>query len=125
MTFARDLSIDAELTGEISQEVRKLGITIDQGVVIGTPVDTGAARANWLVGIGAAPSGTTEDTDKGGTATIQQGVSVIGTYPVNALPDLWIVNNLPYIARLNDGWSEQAPTKYVDTVIDRAVLNGR
>jgi hypothetical protein len=125
MSFARSLSISNELTAEISQDVRKLGITIDQGVVFGTPVDTGLARANWLVSIGIPATEATTATDQGGSATIQQGVNIIIGYPANKLPDLWIVNNLPYIGRLNDGSSEQAPTKYVDAVIDRAVLNGR
>ena len=124
MSFSRSLSIKSELTSEISQEVRKLGIRIDQGVVLGTPVDTGRARGNWLVGIGTAPAGTSESLDKGGSATIQAAITTIGSYPVNALPDLWIVNNLPYIGRLNDGWSEQAPAKFVDAAIDRALANG-
>jgi hypothetical protein len=124
MSFSRSLSIKSELTEDISREVRKLGIRIDQGVVLGTPVDTGRARANWLVGIGTAPAGTTENLDQGGNASIQAAVSVIGNYPADKLPDLWIVNNLPYIGRLNDGSSEQAPAKFVEAAIDRALANG-
>ena len=77
MTFARSLSISSELTAEVSQEVRKLGITIDQGVVFGTPVDTGLARANWLVSIGTPATEQSTAQDKGSSATIQQGVSII------------------------------------------------
>ena len=124
MTFARSLSIKSELTEDISREVRKLGIRIDQGVVLGTPVDTGRARANWLVGIGTAPAGTTESLDQGGNSSIQTAISVIGNYPADKLPALWIVNNLPYIGRLNDGSSEQAPAKFVEAAIDRALANG-
>lgn len=119
-----ELSIASELTEFVSQEVRKLGIIIDQGVVLKTPVDTGAARGGWLVGIGRAPAGV-GSADKGGGFAIQAGIASIAEYPANELPDLWIVNNLPYIARLNDGWSLQAPSKYIDRVIEQAVLNGR
>lgn len=119
-----ELSISGELTEFVSQEIRKLGIIIDQGVVLKTPVDTGAARGGWLVGIGQAPAGIGSN-DKGGGFAIQAGITEISTYPDNDLPPLWIVNNLPYIARLNDGWSLQAPSKYVDKVIEQAVLNGR
>ena len=119
-----DLSIASDLTEFVSQEIRKLGIIIDQGVVLGTPVDTGAARGGWLVGINNAPAGDGIN-DQAGFAAIQSGVSVIGTYPTTNLPDLWIVNNLPYIGRLNDGYSLQAPSKYVEAVIEQAVLNGR
>lgn len=124
MTFERTLSIKSELTADISQEIRKLGIIIDQGVVIGTPVDTGVARANWLAGVGSAPTGTSTDLDKAGGQTIQRNNGTIATYPANGLPDLWIVNNLPYIGRLNDGYSEQAPAKFVEIAIDRALANG-
>jgi hypothetical protein len=125
MSFARDLSIAKELTGEISQEVRKLGIVIDQGVVIKTPVRDGFAKASWLVGIGSAPTAVDAGQDLTGASTVQRNNSVIGNYPTNALPDLWIVNNRPYMVRLNNGWSEQVGAFYIEEVIDRAVLNGR
>lgn len=125
MSFARSLSIASELTSDISQEVRKLGILIDQGVVIGTPVDTGAARGSWLVGVGQAPAGVSDTTDKSGGPTIQRNNSIIAVYPAQGLPDLWIVNNQPYIGRLNDGSSLKAPAKFVETAIERAIANGR
>ena len=119
-----ELSIASDLTSFVSQEIRKLGIRIDQGVVLGTPVDTGAARGSWLVGIGTAPKGK-GDNDQAGFKAIQQGISTIGTYPTTELPLLWIVNNQPYIGRLNDGWSLKAPSKYIDAVIQKAVRRGR
>ena len=33
--------------------VRKVAILIDQGLVFGSPVDTGRFRSNWLVKIGS------------------------------------------------------------------------
>lgn len=125
MSFTKSLSVEAELTELLSTEVREVGFEIDQGLVLQTPFRDGFAKAGWLVGIGSAPTGipTTPD-DRSGSATIAAGLSVINSYPKNQLPDLWIVNNLPYIGRLNDGYSAQAPAKYVETIIAR-VTSGR
>jgi hypothetical protein len=124
--YEKELSISAEITADIAQEVRKLGILVDQAVVSATPFDTGRAKSNWLMGVNTPPSGTNEsDTDKTGSYSIAQAKAVVDGYPLNELPDLWIVNNLPYIGRLNDGWSAQAGSKYIETAIDQAVSYGR
>ena len=41
--------------------------------VLGTPVKSGRARANWRVGRGAAPGGVLEAQDRDGPATIARG----------------------------------------------------
>jgi hypothetical protein len=124
--YEKELSISAELTSDIAQEVRKLGILVDQAVVSATPFDTGRAKSNWLMGINTPPTGTNEsDIDKTGSYSIAQAKAIVDGYPLNELPDLWIVNNLPYIQRLNEGWSAQAGSKYIETAIDQAVSYGR
>lgn len=119
-----ELSIRDELTADISREVRKVGFKVLQGVTLKTPKDTGLATSAWLVGVRNAP--TAEPTVAPGASASagqaqQAGLSVIGTYPQNNLPDLWIVNNLPYIGKLNDGSSLQAPAKFVEQSIAEAV----
>ena len=119
-----ELSIKDELMADISQEVRKVGFKVLQGVALKTPKDTGLATSGWLVGIQNAPSDTpTAAPGASASAGLAQsaGLSVIGQYPKQALPDLWIVNNLPYIGRLNDGYSLQAPAKFVEQSIAEAV----
>jgi hypothetical protein len=124
--YEKELSIEAELTSDVAHEIRKLGILVDQAVVAATPFDTGRAKSNWLVGVNAPPGGTNEsDIDKAGSYSIALAKAVVDGYPLNELPDLWIVNNLPYIGRLNDGWSAQAGSKYIETAIDQAVSYGR
>lgn len=83
----------------------------------GTPVDTGWARANWLVNIGTpflAPIGTRESVPQAGT-----GVASIATYKLG--PPVFISNNVPYITRLNEGSSQQAPRGFVQAAILRAL----
>lgn len=72
-----------------------------------TPVDTGAAKASWLAA----------DNNTGAT----------GTTELNVLPSQvpqvggsWLLfSNLPYIERLEDGYSLQAPVGMVKPVVAR------
>lgn len=103
--------------------VRKVALAADQTIVMATPVDTGRARANWQVGIGSAPAGTVEYSGGGSGAAgyaIGTAQSVVTTYKGQP-GGIWLVNNLPYIQRLNEGWSAQAPAKFVEQAIDTAV----
>ena len=124
--YSKELSIAAELTSDVSKEVRKLGILVDQAVVAATPFDTGRAKANWLMSINNPQTGIADSGfDASGSYSLNLAQSVLADYPANELPDLWIVNNLPYIQRLNEGWSQQAGSKYIETAIDQAVSYGR
>lgn len=124
--YSKTLSISAELTEDASKEIRRLGVLIDQAVVVATPFDTGRAKSNWLMGIYTPPTRQNHnDFDVSGSYSLALAAEVAKEYPTDSLPDLWIVNNLPYIGRLNDGWSAQAGKKFVETAIDQAVSYGR
>lgn len=93
-----------------------------------TPVDTSQALSNWQVTLdGPATStigphfpGSQGSTYRASAAeTIANAKSVLqNKKPGQAI---FITNNLPYIKRLNDGYSAQAPAGFVE----RAVLIGR
>ena len=126
MRYERTLSIKSDLTGEVSQEVRKTMFFVLQGVTLKTPKDTGLATSSWILGIAAAPTEQPSSLTAPGAAQsagIAQavGLRVMAQYPKNHLPDLWLVNNQPYIGRLNDGYSLQAPAKFVEQSISEAV----
>lgn len=100
---------------------RKVAVQVDGAVVLATPVDTGRARANWQVELNNVPDGTLPEPNsaaEGTRAALDNAKSTIA----RAQPGdtIVIVNNLPYIQRLNDGWSAQAPANYVE----KAVLVG-
>lgn len=102
---------------------RKVALVADQTITMATPVDTGRARANWQVGIGSAPAGTVEYSGGGSSAAgyaIGAAQNVVTTYKGQP-GGIWLVNNLPYIQRLNEGWSAQAPAKFVEQAIDTAI----
>lgn len=104
--------------------VRKVAVAVDTAVVVATPVDEGRARSNWQVGIGEAPEGVRDayvpgkDGDTGAAnaqQAIEQGKRIIKFYSKGNT--IHITNNLPYIQRLNDGWSAQAPAGFVEKAV--------
>lgn len=128
--FQRRIRIRAaSIARSTDAAVRKVALAVDQAVVMATPVDTGRARANWIVSLGQA-GGTVIEAyapGEGGNtagantqAALAQGGSVIAGYQGGRNHQIHITNNLPYIQRLNDGWSTQAPANFVE----RAVQDG-
>jgi hypothetical protein len=95
--------------------VRKYALIANQTVVMATPVDTGRARANWQVSIGAPVSGSLASTEP--QTTLNQNKSSIGAFRASSGQELYLQNNLPYIERLNQGWSAQAPAGFVEKAL--------
>ncbi len=92
-----------------SELQRKITIAMLQGVVLSSPVDSGAFRGNHRVSVGSVDY--TKDfqlKDKSGSATIRSGLSKILNVKLGQV--VYISNSLPYAIRLENGWSqEQAP----------------
>jgi hypothetical protein len=123
MSFERDLSILAEVEDEITNAGRKLGINIDRRVVQETPRDTGSAKASWLVSVNQPDNAIVDkDGEDVGTAelqAIQTGASKAKLFTSG--DTLYIQNNQPYIERLNEGYSAQAGSGYIDAIINEEV----
>ena len=107
--------------------MRKTVITVASAVALRTPVDTGRARANWQTHIGSAPaglvSGFAEGTkgSTGGQAVAQAtnaATQEMGRYaPADSGKEVYISNNLPYIGKLNQGSSKQAPAGFIEAAV--------
>lgn len=85
---------------------------------ISTPVDTGRARWGWNCTIGT-PSFTVPAEGK---YNIDAGRAV-KTFTVSAVTGeetLYVTNAVPYIGKLNEGWSRQAPARFVELSFDVA-----
>lgn len=97
--------------------VRKITLDVFENVIVMSPVDTGRFRGNWMPAVGSAPSGTIEAVDpSGGMVRAKvQGV----TNGVTAGDVIFMVNNLPYAERLENGWSRQAPAGMVALTVQR------
>jgi len=97
---------------QTQEVIAKTALDIDRQLVNQTPVDTGRAKSNWIATVGVPSSETRESTT-----------------PINNEPvynsakfgqKIFITNNLPYIQRLNNGYSAKAPSGYVDAIVRSA-----
>lgn len=117
MSYAKSLSVIGELDEEVRLQRNKLAFRIDARVVQETPVDTSEARSSWLVSDGRPNN--SEPGNIGADQAITNGVQAINS--AKTFTQLYIQNNKPYIERLNEGSSLQAPAKYIDTIIAQEV----
>lgn len=108
-----------------AEKITRLGSEIVANLQEDTPVDIGWARANWVAAIGE-PYITDPITKPGASDVSVQlgrasaGVASLATYKIADGP-VFISNNVPYIRRLDEGWSDQAPSGFVQAAITRAV----
>jgi hypothetical protein len=108
--------IAANLEENSEELIKRVALAVDSNVVIATPVDTGRARSNWQAAIGRPKRSVIERRSV--AATIAEAKGVVEGYKEG--DTIYLSNNLPYIRRLNDGWSAQAPKSFVQI----AILNG-
>jgi hypothetical protein len=105
----------AKANGNVEKAVRQGVVLAAQGIVLRTPVDTGRARANWVLGVGSVNVATTAVTDKDGALTLSKIAA--GLPRSSAGQIIYVTNTLPYIQRLEDGWSKQAPAGMVKSTL--------
>ena len=115
MAFADDVKRFAlDVRGQNDKVVRTATLELFSGIIKSTPVDTGRARGNWQTSVGQPQGGTLERT--GMEAALAE---VQATVPEGAGQLVYLSNNLPYIERLENGWSQQAPIGMVRINVDR------
>lgn len=102
----------------VTRRVHAVALSIDQNVVISTPVDTGRARGNWIAEVGHDPTQAEPDTkSKDGAASIKRAAEAIEKFDARRHEEIYIANNLPYIEKLDAGSSAQAPANFVEQAI--------
>ncbi len=130
---------------QFSRNIRKRGSQIEnsatrmvkaasaralKSLVKNTPVDKGVARSNWRVGIGASTRSVIRAYAPGrhlgigeslnATAAIKAGMlrinSIKGTSQ-GLKTAIYITNSTPYIERLNNGYSGQAPAGFIQIAL--------
>lgn len=92
---------------------RENAISAFQIVSIKTPVYTGNARWNWWCSVGS-PSGKYEEHN-GLSIDTSRALTFEGV-TINDV--LYVSNSTPYIKRLNEGWSKQAPARFVEMAVE-------
>lgn len=117
MSYAKELSVFADLEQEVRSKRNRLALQIDTRLVQETPVDTSEARSAWLISDGR-PNDTDVNHKNAGVA-LAEGAGAINS--AKTFTQLYIQNTKPYIEELNEGSSLQAPAKYIDRIIEQEV----
>lgn len=112
----------------VKEGLRETVLVIDQVLVTSTPVDTGRARSNWVVGAGpstrainAYAPGAGGSTGGANTeAALQQARNFLSSTDVSVI---YISNNLEYIQYLNEGSSAQAPAGFIEAAVEAGVAH--
>lgn len=121
MSFANDVRRFSIKSGDaLDKTVRAVTISLFNGIIRDTPVDTGRARGAWETTVGQASTSTPERLDKTGSAAMAE---VVANTPPGAGQETYIANNLPYIVNLERGSSKQAPEGMVKRNMDRIERN--
>lgn len=113
------------------------GFTVDlyDELVRRTPIDTGKARASWKIGVNEELA---ESPPYVGGVQIEQEFRKRNRYlsqprqgralssfvggGVGKSTNIVISSNVPYMARLNRGWSAQAPAGFIEACVDWALV---
>lgn len=98
---------------------RKVGVAVVTAVVQTTPIDTGRARFWWNVSMNRPNHNYEYESFEGG-GRVGDWLGKMATSRVAILRAtekdiIYISNGLPYIGKLNRGYSAQAPRDYVRT----------
>lgn len=93
---------------------KRTALLVHGAVVMDTPVDTSRARSNWTTTLNTVSTVQREaDQAAKSNAEIQDIVS----RKISIDDTIYITNNVPYIERLNDGYSAQAPAGFVEAAV--------
>ena len=117
LKFSEDIGLT------VSTIIEKLAVDVHSGVTKRTPVDTGRARASWMISQGdpdlsvAPDMGDGDGKNKGAGSPPSDPIIPPPTIKSDGESKVWITNSLPYIERLENGHSKQAPAGMVAVTI--------
>jgi hypothetical protein len=130
MSFSADITAFVKKAqGRADRVVKKVVIDLGTSIIMKNPVGNpdlwkspappgyvgGRSRANWQYGNGVMPSGSIDAVDQSGQKTI--AALTAGVLTSDGASIHWIANSLPYINRLEQGWSKQAPAGMVELTV--------
>jgi len=116
--FSRMTSRGRQIEQALNEVKKDAALRIDRNLVYTTPVDTGRARSNWIASRGA-PKYEQANPDSTAMASYHKSAQEISRS--NRSDEvIYITNTLPYIVRLNEGYSAQAPAGFVQRSINSA-----
>lgn len=124
--FKFDLKKFSDKVGVNFQTVlKRTALSIFSSIIQRTPVDTGVARASWVIGVNAAaaPANLPKDTKLSKATAGQTSTARAAKLEIpNPFSVVVISNYLPYINVLENGSSSQAPQGMVRLALAEEVL---
>ena len=109
-SFDADLAKFIAVQGvSVDKAVRTIAMKLYNGITQMTPIDTGRAKGNWNMGIGAPNLSINE-----GARSIQPFNPKLG----DGLKTIYITNNLPYINVLEYGNANREPVGMVKVTMN-------
>jgi hypothetical protein len=118
--------LDRFTRGEIVALAMNMDANLRESPPLGTPIDTGWARANWVPSLGAPVvlDAKVKDPTPAQVSTRQaaadSGLNDVLSWKKEDGP-IFIANNVPYIGALNNGHSPQSPRGFVQNALEKAV----
>lgn len=94
---------------DVAKSLEKVGQHFLSRLQVGTPKEFGRAQNGWIPVVDASPSSWMPPAGKTSYGLM--------SFPVNKVKFdsiIWISNNVPYIERLDEGHSQQAPEGFTD-----------
>ena len=122
INYSQLLSVKEELDDLVSKGMRSTALSFVRNVTYSSPVDSGRFRANWVVGIGS-PDENEYPNRTNLQGAIARASSEIKKFTFTGREVIYINNNLPYAARLNDGYSKQAGKFFVEVAARQSGIN--
>ena len=107
--------IGKNIEAKTNLQKRLFATSILREVVDRTPVKSGLAKGNWQVGLGLPVSTPLKRKSKGGAGVISSGTARIAKSKQGE--NIYISNLVPYIKKLNEGSSTQAPVAFIEVAI--------
>jgi hypothetical protein len=107
---------------EALKQAKMISYEAIQKIVARTPVKSGHARAGWIATRTTYTTRAFSKThvDPSGAETIAKAWRVINQ--LKAYQNIYFSNNVPYIERLEDGWSAQAPNGMVRLTVEELAI---
>lgn len=111
MSFSGDVGNATKRIADAHDKIARAA-TLDffSGTIKSTPVKDGRARGSWTTGVGVEPVESPDRIDPSGSAAIAE---VVAKTPHGAGQETYMISNLPYIEKLENGHSQQAPAGMV------------
>ena len=118
MSFASELSnFTAKAESNTEQVFRASTISLFSRIISRTPVKSGRLKGNWQIDINQPATADVSDSDTTPINTLDGGSKrkvASGVMRANLNDSIYMVNNLPYARRIENGnFSDQAPAGMV------------